>query len=93
MKSVILYFVKKPTTFPLNRALSIDFYIESGCNSGYVILYDGDSASDPRIGIECTYSPGCKETSSNNLLVTFTSYDLYQYRGFSAKFYVGGQYE
>ena len=77
----------------------VDFIIPNSvsCNVDYVILYDGDSVSDPRIGDNryCSLnSPGCRETSSNNLLVTLTSsIDGFQIRGFSAKFYFGGKYE
>ena len=76
----------------------VDFCIENtaSCDFDYVILYDGDSASDPRIGDNkyCSInSPWCQETSSNNLLVTFTSDGTNQYKGFSATFYFGGQYE
>ena len=72
----------------------VDFLIY--CPGDYVSLYDGDSTSNPREGDNryCgNNSPGCKETSSNNLLVTLTSNGQYQHRGFSAKFYFGGQYE
>ena len=89
-------------TAPAGQTVTIyfvDFYMEyssTSCQFDYVILYDGDSASDPRIGDGkyCgTNSPGCLETYSNNLLVTFTSDHSAQFRGFSAKFYFGGQYE
>ena len=84
-------------TAPVGQTVSIhfvDFFLENNdCFSDYVILYDGDSRSDPRIG-DTKYcdinSPRCQETSSNNLLVNFTSNSVNNCRGFSAKFYVGG---
>ena len=84
-------------TAPAGQTVAInfvDFFLEENdCYSDYVILYDGDSASDPRIGDNkyCDInSPRCQETSSHNLLVNFTSNAVNNYRGFSAKFYVGG---
>ena len=68
--------------------------ITGECND-FVMLYDGDSESDTQIGDQFCYrySPGCQESSSNDLLVTFTSDYGIANRGLSAKFYFGGQYE
>ena len=88
-------------TAPAGHTVTIDFVdfeipgkVLSNCgvSDDYVSLYDGNSASDPRIGDDkyCVNSIGSKETSSNNLLVTFTANNAYR---FFARFYVGGQYE
>ena len=59
-----------------------------------MILNDGASFSDTQLGQFCGATrPGCKESSSNSLLVKFTSDATDETRGFSAKFYVGGVYE
>ena len=76
----------------------VDFSLEEDkhCTKDYVILYDGDSTSDPQIGDDkyCgTNFPSRRQTSSNNLLLTFTSNDKDQARGISAMFYFGGQCE
>ena len=72
----------------------VDFRLEDAqCLKDYLIIYDGNSVSDPRIGDDkyChSFSPQCQETSSNNLLVTLTSDTWTFYRGFVAKFYLGG---
>ena len=85
-------------TAPPDQTVTINFVdfvvdVTSGYNA-YVMLYDGDSHSDTQIGtFRYRPSPDCQVTSSNNLLVTFTSDHEIAERGFSAKFYFGGQYE
>ena len=92
-------------TAPAGKTVTInflDFILDGGNNckpteDDTVTLYYDGSASDPRIGRNESYcfreSPGCLETTSNYMLVTFTSnndYNNNKFRGFSAKFYLGG---
>ena len=91
-------------TAPEGQTVTIYFVdialeLESSCTQqagDYLFLYDGSSTSDTILGTLCSRAgSGCLETSSHNLLITFTSDSFVLYaeaRGFFARFYLGGQY-
>ena len=92
--SVITTLIEAPPGQTVTITFS-DFAVEydSSCDNDYLVLHDGSNMDDTEIGTYCgTTGPGCVESSTEYLLMIFTTDTWTEERGYFASFNFDGKY-